>query len=121
MVAEPTNRPEPRYGSATIPKLLRPSSVRCLFGRRNGRSAVATVSGCARLRQCHAGGGTGQPDSGGGPIGNCCAPPLCDACLGGAMDVRQLQLFLAVLDCASVTRAAERVNLTPGAVSLQLQ
>jgi hypothetical protein len=22
MVAEPTNRPEPRYGSATIPKLL---------------------------------------------------------------------------------------------------
>jgi len=36
------------------------------------------------------------------------------------MDVRQLQLFLAVLDCASVTRAAERVNLTPGAVSLQL-
>lgn len=36
------------------------------------------------------------------------------------MEVRQLQLFLAVLDCASVTRAAERVNLTPGAVSLQL-
>jgi len=36
------------------------------------------------------------------------------------MEVRQLQLFLAVLECASVTRAAERVNLTPGAVSLQL-
>ncbi|MGO9228749.1 MAG: LysR family transcriptional regulator [Bryobacteraceae bacterium] len=36
------------------------------------------------------------------------------------MEVRQLQLFLAVLDCTSVTRAAERVNLTPGAVSLQL-
>jgi len=36
------------------------------------------------------------------------------------MEVRQLQLFLAVLDCSSVTRAAERVNLTPGAVSLQL-
>src|ERR1035438_7948327 len=28
MVAEPTNRPEPRYGSATIPKLL---FVRCYF------------------------------------------------------------------------------------------
>jgi hypothetical protein len=26
MVAEPTNRPEPRYGSATIPKLLPSSS-----------------------------------------------------------------------------------------------
>jgi len=36
------------------------------------------------------------------------------------MEFRQLELFLAVLDCASVTRAAERVNLTPGAVSLQL-
>jgi len=36
------------------------------------------------------------------------------------MEFRQLELFLAVLDCASVTRAAEKVNLTPGAVSLQL-
>jgi DNA-binding transcriptional LysR family regulator len=36
------------------------------------------------------------------------------------MDFRQLELFLAVLDCSSVTRAAEKVNLTPGAVSLQL-
>jgi len=36
------------------------------------------------------------------------------------MEVRQLQLFLAVLDCASVTLAVERVNLTPGAVSLQI-
>jgi LysR family transcriptional regulator, nitrogen assimilation regulatory protein len=37
------------------------------------------------------------------------------------MEFRQLELFLAVLDCATVTRAAEKVNLTPGAVSLQLQ
>ncbi|MGA3044724.1 MAG: LysR family transcriptional regulator, partial [Bryobacteraceae bacterium] len=36
------------------------------------------------------------------------------------MDFRQLELFLAVLDCSSVTHAAEKVNLTPGAVSLQL-
>jgi DNA-binding transcriptional LysR family regulator len=36
------------------------------------------------------------------------------------MDFRQLELFLAVLDYSSVTRAAEKVNLTPGAVSLQL-
>ncbi len=32
-----------------------------------------------------------------------------------------MELFLAVIDCASVTRAAEKVNLSPGAVSLQLQ
>ena len=31
-----------------------------------------------------------------------------------------MELFLAVIDCASVTRAAEKVNLSPGAVSLQL-
>lgn len=37
------------------------------------------------------------------------------------MEIRQFELFLAVLDCATVTRAAEKVNLTPGAVSLQLQ
>jgi len=36
------------------------------------------------------------------------------------VEFRQLELFLAVLDCATVTRAAEKVNLTPGAVSLQL-
>jgi DNA-binding transcriptional LysR family regulator len=36
------------------------------------------------------------------------------------MEFRQLELFLAVLDCTSVTRAAEKVNLTPGAVSIQL-
>lgn len=36
------------------------------------------------------------------------------------MELRQLELFLAVLDCSSVTRAAEKVNLSPGAVSLQL-
>ncbi len=37
------------------------------------------------------------------------------------MDVRQLELFLAVMEYSSVTRAAESVNLSPGAVSLQLQ
>lgn len=36
------------------------------------------------------------------------------------MDVRQLELFLAVMEHGSVTRAAERVYLSPGAVSLQL-
>lgn len=36
------------------------------------------------------------------------------------MDVRQLELFLAVIEYGSVTRAAERVYLSPGAVSLQL-
>jgi DNA-binding transcriptional LysR family regulator len=40
---------------------------------------------------------------------------------GEAMDFRQLELFLAVVDCSSVTRAAEKVNLTPGAVSLQVR
>lgn len=37
------------------------------------------------------------------------------------MDIRQLEVFLAVMDCSSVTRAAERIGLSPGAVSLQLQ
>ena len=36
------------------------------------------------------------------------------------MDVRQLELFLAVMEHGSVTRAAEHVHLSPGAVSLQL-
>jgi DNA-binding transcriptional LysR family regulator len=36
------------------------------------------------------------------------------------MDIRQLELFLAVMERRSVTRAAERVYLSPGAVSLQL-
>ena len=36
------------------------------------------------------------------------------------MDIRQLELFLAVMECGSVTRAAERMYLSPGAVSLQL-
>jgi len=36
------------------------------------------------------------------------------------VDIRQLELFLAVMECGSVTRAAERVYLSPGAVSLQL-
>lgn len=34
--------------------------------------------------------------------------------------MRQLELFLAVLEFSSVTRASEKVNLSPGAVSLQL-
>jgi len=37
------------------------------------------------------------------------------------MDVRQLELFLAVLECSSVTKAAQRVNRSPGAISLQLR
>jgi len=36
------------------------------------------------------------------------------------MDVHQLELFLAVLDSPSLTRAAEKGFLSPGAVSLQL-
>lgn len=36
------------------------------------------------------------------------------------MDIHQLQLFLAVLDSPSMTRAAEKIHLSPGAVSLQL-
>src|SRR5436190_22051967 len=36
------------------------------------------------------------------------------------MDIHQLELFLAVVETASVTRAAERVHLSPGAVSLQM-
>ena len=37
------------------------------------------------------------------------------------MDIRQLEIFLAVMDTSSVTGAAIRMNLSPGAVSLQLQ
>ncbi len=36
------------------------------------------------------------------------------------MELRQLELFLAVMDHASVTRAAQKMFITPGAVSLQL-
>jgi DNA-binding transcriptional LysR family regulator len=36
------------------------------------------------------------------------------------MDFRQLEIFLAVMEQASVTRAAEKVHLSPGAVSLQI-
>jgi DNA-binding transcriptional LysR family regulator len=36
------------------------------------------------------------------------------------VELRQLELFLAVLECGSVTRAAEQVFLSPGAVSMQL-
>lgn len=37
------------------------------------------------------------------------------------MDLHQLELFLAVMDTASVTGAATRMHLSPGAVSLQMQ
>jgi DNA-binding transcriptional LysR family regulator len=36
------------------------------------------------------------------------------------MDIHQLELFLAVMDSPSMTRAAEKMHLSPGAVSLQL-
>jgi DNA-binding transcriptional LysR family regulator len=36
------------------------------------------------------------------------------------VDIHQLQLFLAVMDSPSMTAAAERIHLSPGAVSLQL-
>lgn len=36
------------------------------------------------------------------------------------MDIWQLELFLAVMEYSSMTRAAERFNVSPGAVSLQL-
>lgn len=36
------------------------------------------------------------------------------------MDIRQLEVFLAAIEYGSVTRAAERIHLSPGAVSLQL-
>jgi DNA-binding transcriptional LysR family regulator len=43
----------------------------------------------------------------------------CDFRKGG-MDVHQLELFLAVMESSSMTRAAEKIHLSPGAVSLQL-
>jgi DNA-binding transcriptional LysR family regulator len=36
------------------------------------------------------------------------------------MDVHQLELFLAVMESSSMTRAAEKIHLSPGAVSVQL-
>ncbi len=36
------------------------------------------------------------------------------------MDIHQLELFLAVMDSPSMTKAAEKSHLSPGAVSLQL-
>ena len=36
------------------------------------------------------------------------------------MNFRELELFLAVMEHSSVTKAAERTNLSPGAISLQL-
>ena len=37
------------------------------------------------------------------------------------MDIRQLEIFLTVMEHSSVTRTAEKLFLSPGAVSLQLQ
>jgi DNA-binding transcriptional LysR family regulator len=37
------------------------------------------------------------------------------------MDLRQLEVFLGVIDHGTVTRAAEKLYVSPGAVSLQLQ
>jgi DNA-binding transcriptional LysR family regulator len=37
------------------------------------------------------------------------------------MEIRQLELFLAVIDCNSVTRAAEKACVSPGAISMQLR
>jgi len=37
------------------------------------------------------------------------------------MDLHQLEIFLTVIESAGVTRAAEKVRLTPGAVSIQIQ
>src|SRR5581483_5474345 len=36
------------------------------------------------------------------------------------MDIHQLEIFLAVMDSPSVTRAAEKVYLSPASISLQL-
>jgi DNA-binding transcriptional LysR family regulator len=37
------------------------------------------------------------------------------------MDLRQLEVFLAVMENATVTQTAQRLHVSPGAVSLQLQ
>ena len=37
------------------------------------------------------------------------------------MDIRQLELLVAVVDLSSVTKAAERMHISPGAISLQMQ
>jgi DNA-binding transcriptional LysR family regulator len=37
------------------------------------------------------------------------------------MEIRQLELFLLVIDCNSVTKAAEKACVSPGAISMQLR
>lgn len=37
------------------------------------------------------------------------------------MEIRQLELFLGVIDCNSVTKAAEKACVSPGAISMQLR
>src|SRR5438477_8967932 len=39
----------------------------------------------------------------------------------GIVDLRQLEVFLGVIEHRTVTRAAEKLYVSPGAVSLQLQ
>src|ERR1035438_5450832 len=47
MVAEPTNRPEPRYGSATIPKLLSATNAhRARREREHSRFLRSASKGC---------------------------------------------------------------------------
>jgi DNA-binding transcriptional LysR family regulator len=46
--------------------------------------------------------------------------PLGFGNMGAKMDVHQLEVFLAVMESSSMTRAAEKIHLSPGAVSLQL-
>ena len=37
------------------------------------------------------------------------------------MEIRQIEVFLAVMEHETVTRTAERLHVSPGAISLQLQ
>ena len=37
------------------------------------------------------------------------------------MDLRQIEVFLAVMENATVTQTAERLHVSPGAITLQLQ
>ena len=65
-------------------------------GRQSGRS-------CGRAAAVHA----SQPRNGTGETTQ--------------LDLHQLEIFLAVMDASGVTRAAEKIQLTPGAVSIQIQ
>ncbi len=47
--------------------------------------------------------------------------PVDYAILELQVEIRQLELFLAVIDCNSVTKAAEKACVSPGAISMQLR